>query len=477
MWEATRDRARNESPKHKMGECRLCTKNQSSRISNIEEQLHETKGVKQSVSKMQVEIADMGRNLNKVRGQMNQNETSMDHYNEQYENLISDKTRVDDALFDLSCQMKDLQSDYDELKAKQNKTESKVIDLQCRSMCENLIFSGIKEELQTNSEGTKYEDSESVPKNFLRQEMDITVPIEFDRVNRLGPIKQADPNQEELDNEAKNQNPRPIIAKFERYKDKQYVKMIAPKKLRNKPFGVNKQFPKEIEETRKTLYGEMKRAKRNQNNKVRLVRDKLFVNGVRIHPKSGTDLFYDERNRTGDQTYRKPLYRDSDKPQKSRVFYSPPSAGTRPKHGMGAGPRPGSGPGYHVDFTPLPSSSSYQPFGLYDNSRTPAAHLQNNRSVNGKKKAVSPLDEEIRSKRQKDLNSPSDSECSGMELSYPATENQLQHEQEQTHSLNTPEAQPSHHTNDIPDRSIQCDDQSGVNQSGVNSDNKSVSDI
>lgn len=86
---------------------------------------------------MQVEIADMGRNLNKVRGQMNQNETSMDHYNEQYENLISDKTRVDDALFDLSCQMKDLQSYYDELKAKQNKTESKVIDLQCRSMCEN----------------------------------------------------------------------------------------------------------------------------------------------------------------------------------------------------------------------------------------------------------------------------------------------------------------------------------------------------
>ena len=144
--------------------------------------------------------------------------------------------------------------------------------------------------------------------------MDITVPIEFDRVHRLRPIKQADPNQEELDKKAEIQNPRPIIAKFERYKDKQYVKMIAPTKLRNKPFGINEQFPKEIEETRKTLHGKMKRAKRNQNNKVR---DKLYVNGVQIHPKSGIDQFYDERNRTGDQTYRKPLYRDSDKPQKS----------------------------------------------------------------------------------------------------------------------------------------------------------------
>ena len=94
-----------------------------------------------------------------------------------------------------------------------------------------------------------------------------------------------------------------------------------------------------------------------------------------------------------------------------------------------------------------------------------------------KRQCPHPLDEEMRSKRQKDLNSPLDSECSGMELSNPATENQLQHEQEQTHSLNTPEAQPNHHTNDIPDRSIQCDDQSGVNQSGVNSNNKSVSDI
>ena len=43
------------------------------------------------------------------------------YYNEQYENIVSDRTRIDNALYDLSCQMKDLQSDYKDLQNKQSK--------------------------------------------------------------------------------------------------------------------------------------------------------------------------------------------------------------------------------------------------------------------------------------------------------------------------------------------------------------------
>ena len=80
-----------------------------------------------------------------------------------------------------------------------------------------------------------------------------------------------------------------VFCKFERYKDKQFVKMVAPTTLRNKKFGVNEQYPKEIEETRKSLYGEMKRASRNPDNKVRMVQDRLYVNDVRIMPNPGND--------------------------------------------------------------------------------------------------------------------------------------------------------------------------------------------
>lgn len=51
---------------------------------------------------------------------------------------------------------------------------------------------------------------------------------------------------------------------------------------------VKEQFPPEIEEKRKLLYAEAKQARQNSNNKVRLVRDKLYVNGKQIMPEVNT---------------------------------------------------------------------------------------------------------------------------------------------------------------------------------------------
>ena len=54
--------------------------------------------------------------------------------------------------------------------------------------------------------------------------------------------------------------------------------------LIGKPYGIREQFPTEVEEKRKLLYPAAKMARRNPNNKVRLVRDKLYVNGVEQKP-------------------------------------------------------------------------------------------------------------------------------------------------------------------------------------------------
>ena len=137
----------------------------------------------------------------------------------------------------------------------------------------------------------------------------------------------------------------------------------------------------------------------------------------------------------------------------------------------------GSGPNYQVDFPHLPSSSSYKPFMRYEKPKTPArANIENNRSVNGKKKAVSPLDEEKQTKRKKDLNSSenSDSEHSVMELSNQDPATKLQHENAETQ---LPMTQPGHHTTDTTDGSIHSGNQSGANQSGVNGDNETDNDI
>ena len=66
--------------------------------------------------------------------------------------------------------------------------------------------------------------------------------IEFDRVHRLGRYKRG------------QTYPRPIVAKFTYYKDKEFVRHAAPKTLIGTNISVNEQFPSEIEQRRKVLY-------------------------------------------------------------------------------------------------------------------------------------------------------------------------------------------------------------------------------
>ena len=69
--------------------------------------------------------------------------------------------------------------------------------------------------------------------------------------------------------------PRSLIAKFLYFKDMSRVKR-AGRNLRGTSYGMNEQFPVEVEERRKKLYP-IAKAERRKGKKVVLVRDKLFV--------------------------------------------------------------------------------------------------------------------------------------------------------------------------------------------------------
>ena len=107
-----------------------------------------------------------------------------------------------------------------ELKQNQDKLEEKPIDLQWRSMRENLLFVGIEESF------VEKENTEYVLREFLSTNMNITYDIPFDGVHRLG---RYDPTEH---------YPRPIIAKFERFRDRERVRLAAPKTLEGTNYGV-----------------------------------------------------------------------------------------------------------------------------------------------------------------------------------------------------------------------------------------------
>ena len=416
----------------------LTLNTQSSRMTSIEEQLQEMRGMQRNVNQMQISMSDMSRDINAVKGQMNEYDSSIQYYNEKYEDILKDQSEADKELEHLTSKVNQLQASYNSLQSQQINTESKVIDLQCRSMCENLIFSGINEHIIEAKNGKMYENSEQVLRNFLRDEMDIVQPIQFDRVHRLGAPRNSETE------------PRPIIAKFERYKDKEYVKMQAPNKLKGKRFGVNEQYPKEVEEVRKTLYGEMKRAKRNPQNRVKLIRDKLFVNNVQVNPRETSKYVNNSRPEYGpEQSYRKTRYsaNTNDRTNKTRVFY----------------PRT-------YESRQNPTTANRYEYLTHDDSepRTPLLDTTNSRSGCGKKKAVSPLEEENLIKRQREQKESEHTDNNSvMSVQSDQSDDVLSSE-----IPNTQVTLSDHHTCTFPDGSLQ---QTG-NQSGVNSNQESGND-
>lgn len=137
-----------------------------------------------------------------------------------------------------------------------------LLDIQCREMRDNLIFSGISEDKAEDKAEPEKKVKDFMSKN-LKLSPEVVKDITFSRVHRLGrPV------------EGKN---RPIIARFEHYKHKELVKSRG-KELKGTSLWLNDHFPVEINDRRKQLFPIM-RENRALNHRVALSVDKLYVNG------------------------------------------------------------------------------------------------------------------------------------------------------------------------------------------------------
>ena len=252
---------------------------QNTRMSNIEHKLSDLNNMKQNVNHLQNSLRLLTEKVNVTNERMSEYDVSIQTYSDLCDEIRSDKSQSDMSLNELYKTVETLQNENERLRKGQAETESTLIDLQCRSMRDNLIFTGINEPELSAEE---YENTEETLCYFLRNEMNISEQIPFDRVHRIGPYQ---PNKD---------YPRHIVAKFEKFKDREKVRRAAPETLKGKPFGVREQFPKSIEDRRKLLYPELKKAKRDPRNKVRLIRDKLYINNSEFIPtEPENDYEYD----------------------------------------------------------------------------------------------------------------------------------------------------------------------------------------
>ena len=127
-----------------------------------------------------------------------------------------------------------------------------------RSMRDNLLFFSIPEK--------EHENAESVLQDFIAQKLPslkTAKPIRFELVHRFGNHKKS------------NSSPRPIVAKFSSYKDREAVRHSA-KDLKNTNFGLREQYPWEIVQKRRALQPKLQEA-RKQKLQASLHRDTLRV--------------------------------------------------------------------------------------------------------------------------------------------------------------------------------------------------------
>ena len=134
---------------------------------------------------------------------------------------------------------------------------------------ENLRFYGIRE-----TSGTTEENTKEVLVGFMQNELNISEAdtFEFQRIHRIGRLN---PSQNK---------PRPIIARFLRYSDRELV-MSRVKKLKGKGLGISADLPKEIVKRRKELMPKFKKAKEDGQSVFfkRSEPDKLYIEGIRVY--------------------------------------------------------------------------------------------------------------------------------------------------------------------------------------------------
>ena len=140
------------------------------------------------------------------------------------------------------------------------------IKLEAYTRRENIKIFNLNE-----TEGETPRETEYLVRNMMEEKLGIIREdmneIRFERVHRL-PTRH---------NRQTRTKPRPIIAKFSFYQDKEYV-MSKVKNLKGTGIGISHDYPKEIDVIHEKLYPALKRAKQEKQSAFFKV-DKLIING------------------------------------------------------------------------------------------------------------------------------------------------------------------------------------------------------
>lgn len=244
------------------------------RLDNIESKLAKLDGIEKQISAMNLTITGIDARVVTLETKM---VSAADKLTDIERSRIFDSESVSELQqqqTDMQKQIKadrkhceTLRTDYEAMKRENTRLHEEILDLQSRTMRDNLVFINIPEK-QTYDE-RKYEKCIDTITDFCQTSLKIedANTIKIDRAHRMGKYN--------------NGKTRPIVVKYNFFQDKQRVKQAASTELTNTNIRVKDQYPKEISERRTALYPTFKQAKDAGKNAV-MSYDRLYIDGQTI---------------------------------------------------------------------------------------------------------------------------------------------------------------------------------------------------
>ena len=189
--------------------------------------------IEKTVNSINSKVSDLEVKMQTLESRLSDNEKScqfISNMNEQNQKAIQTNK---DELKNVKKRCNEVEKDTKSIKSSNQKLESKVDDLESRSMRENLMFYGIKEEGDN-------ENCEDLVKNVCNDTLKITTAHQllFDRAHRVG--------------RKSGVKARPIVVKFHYYHERELVRNRSfeyADALKTAKLGVGAQLPKDAKTT------------------------------------------------------------------------------------------------------------------------------------------------------------------------------------------------------------------------------------
>ena len=216
-------------------------------MKQIKSKLQTMDEIKKTVNSINVKVSDLEGKMKSLETRVTETEKSSQFIGKEYEANKKELKTTKSDIQNLQKSCDSFEKVSQSLSEKNAELDKKLVDLEARSMRENLMFYGIPEE------GEK-ENCEAKVKQVITDilHMESVDGIIFDRAHRVG---------------QKSASTRPIVVKFHYYTQREKVRQTAfgvADELKAAKLGVGAQIPKNIRDARKPLYPAMKKAKEKE---------------------------------------------------------------------------------------------------------------------------------------------------------------------------------------------------------------------